>query len=155
MHAAASMALSALSFGTSTAFASGAFPGLGLVLGVVTDLRDERGELLEVFRYCRTMTLLAARAAGVEPIDSVFVDLRDRDDQPLHGEVVICLDEAADQAAHRNHPVRLEVLLYAVHGLLHLLGYDDRDRSSAARMHRREDRLLTQAGLGTIYYRKN
>ncbi len=40
--------------------------------------RDEHGEYLEVFRYCRTMTLLAATAAGVQPIDTVFVDFRDR-----------------------------------------------------------------------------
>ena len=39
--------------------------------------RDERGELLEVFRYCRTMTLLAAVAAGVQPLDTVYVDVRD------------------------------------------------------------------------------
>ena len=39
--------------------------------------RDEQGELLEVFRYCRTVTLLAACAAGVQPIDTVYVDVRD------------------------------------------------------------------------------
>jgi len=41
--------------------------------------RDERGDDLDVFRYCRTMTLLAARAAGVQPIDSVFSDIVDLD----------------------------------------------------------------------------
>ncbi len=39
--------------------------------------RDERGEYLDVFRYCRSMTLLAARAGGAQPIDSVFVDIGD------------------------------------------------------------------------------
>jgi citrate lyase subunit beta/citryl-CoA lyase len=51
---------------------------LSAALGAAAN-RDERGELLEVFRYCRTMTLLAARAAAVEPIDSVYVDLDDTD----------------------------------------------------------------------------
>ena len=41
--------------------------------------RDEQGELLEVFRYCRVMTLLAASAAGVQPLDTVYVDVRDLD----------------------------------------------------------------------------
>ncbi len=41
--------------------------------------RDERGEFLEVFRYARTMTLLAAAAARVQPLDTVFVDIRDAD----------------------------------------------------------------------------
>ncbi len=39
--------------------------------------RDEHGLFLEVFRYARVMTLLAATAAGVQPIDTVFVDIND------------------------------------------------------------------------------
>ena len=39
--------------------------------------RDEKGEFLEVFRYCRRMTLLAAAAAGVQPLDTVYVDVKD------------------------------------------------------------------------------
>src|SRR5262245_43775288 len=41
--------------------------------------RDARGEYLEVFRYARIATLLAAAAAGVDAIDGVYVDLRDVD----------------------------------------------------------------------------
>jgi citrate lyase subunit beta/citryl-CoA lyase len=41
--------------------------------------RDERGEFLEVFRYCRSLTLLAACAADVQPLDTVFVDVRDEE----------------------------------------------------------------------------
>ena len=39
--------------------------------------RAEDGSFLEVFRYARIMTLLAATAAGVQPLDTVFVDIRD------------------------------------------------------------------------------
>ncbi len=39
--------------------------------------RDEAGHFLEVFRYARIMTLLAATAADVQPIDTVFVDVKD------------------------------------------------------------------------------
>ncbi|MGH8007940.1 MAG: HpcH/HpaI aldolase/citrate lyase family protein [Candidatus Binatia bacterium] len=41
--------------------------------------RDEQGQFLEVFRYARIMTLLAATAAGVQPIDTVFVDINDKE----------------------------------------------------------------------------
>lgn len=41
--------------------------------------RDASGEYLEVFRYARIATLLAAAAAGIDPIDSVYVDFRDHD----------------------------------------------------------------------------
>ncbi|MGE0679609.1 MAG: CoA ester lyase [Candidatus Binatia bacterium] len=39
--------------------------------------RDESGQFLEVFRYARVMTLLAATATGVQPLDTVFVDIKD------------------------------------------------------------------------------
>jgi len=38
--------------------------------------RDEHGEYLDVFRLVRSMCLLAAVAAKVQPIDSVYVDIK-------------------------------------------------------------------------------
>jgi len=71
----------------------------------------------------------------------------------VQGDLVICMDEAARQAVSRGHETRLEVLLYAVHGLLHLLGYDDHNPQDAEAMHRREDELLTAIGYGPVYSR--
>lgn len=39
--------------------------------------RDDAGRYLPVFEHCRAMTLLSACAAGVAPIDGVYVDFRD------------------------------------------------------------------------------
>lgn len=39
--------------------------------------RDESGNYTDLFRLARSMTLLAASAAGVEPIDTVFPNFRD------------------------------------------------------------------------------
>lgn len=41
--------------------------------------RDDAGRYLEVFRHCRVQTLLAAAAGGVQPLDAVYVDIRDHD----------------------------------------------------------------------------
>ena len=41
--------------------------------------RDDAGRYLPVFEYCRITTLLSAAAAGVTPIDGVWVDFRDLD----------------------------------------------------------------------------
>jgi citrate lyase subunit beta/citryl-CoA lyase len=41
--------------------------------------RDVAGRLTDPYRLARTLCLLAARAAGVEPIDTVYLDFRDRD----------------------------------------------------------------------------
>ena len=84
--------------------------------------------------------------------DVLTFDLRDGQDDPIEADLVICRDEATRQAAARGHAVRLELLLYAVHGLLHLLGYDDADADQAAAMHQREDELLTAVGLDAASY---
>ena len=41
--------------------------------------RDRNGRYLSVFEHCRTMTLLSASAAGLQPIDTVYVDFNDMD----------------------------------------------------------------------------
>ena len=41
--------------------------------------RKPDGTYLDVFRHCRNMTLLASVAGGVQPVDTVFVDLKDSD----------------------------------------------------------------------------
>jgi probable rRNA maturation factor len=69
----------------------------------------------------------------------------------LSGEVVICIPEARRRA--REHGTRLshEILLYAVHGMLHLSGYDDRTAREFKVMHRKEDDLLTRLGAGAVF----
>ena len=88
------------------------------------------------------------------PTDVLTFDLHEGEtDGRLEGDIVVCLDEAARQAGRRGHSVRDECLLYAVHGLLHLLGYDDHDRDEADAMHAREDELLAAVGVGPVYHR--
>jgi citrate lyase subunit beta / citryl-CoA lyase len=41
--------------------------------------RDEHGEYLDVFKYCRTHTLLCATAGNVQPLDTVYVDVKNLD----------------------------------------------------------------------------
>lgn len=87
--------------------------------------------------------------------DVLTFDLREQgepiDDTTLEGDIVICIDEAGRQAKERKHPLRHELLLYAVHGLLHLLGEDDHDEDDYQRMHAREDALLEQLGIGRLF----
>lgn len=70
---------------------------------------------------------------------------------PIEGDIVVCLDEARRQAQQRGHETRVELLLYAVHGLMHLLGEDDHDEDDYQRMHAREDALLKCMGFGPLF----
>ncbi|MEM1109326.1 MAG: rRNA maturation RNase YbeY [Planctomycetota bacterium] len=72
----------------------------------------------------------------------------------IEGDIVVCRDVAERQAAARGHDARTELLLYAVHGLMHLLGEDDHAEEDYSRMHRREDELLTEMGLGPVFHRE-
>ncbi|MCE2967612.1 MAG: rRNA maturation RNase YbeY [Phycisphaerales bacterium] len=74
--------------------------------------------------------------------------------EPFDVDILLCIDEASRQAAARGHAVRDELLLYAVHALLHCLGENDHDEHDAARMHAREDRTLSALGLGPVYARE-
>lgn len=84
--------------------------------------------------------------------DVLTFDLHD-EPGPMEGEIVVCFDEACRQAREHGHAPDQETLLYVVHGLLHLLGYDDRDAASARGMHEREDQVLTAIGVGPLYSR--
>ena len=69
--------------------------------------RDADGRYLEVFRYARVMTLLAAKAAGVQAIDGVYTDFRDTDGLRLESA------EAAQMGYDGKltiHPAQLETV---------------------------------------------
>lgn len=69
----------------------------------------------------------------------------------IEGDLVLCLAEAKRQAKARGHSVREELLLYAIHGLLHLDGEDDLEPKAFAKMHKREDAILRKIGFKPLF----
>jgi rRNA maturation RNase YbeY len=69
---------------------------------------------------------------------------RDACPPQLHGEIFVCLDEAVSQARRFHTTWQSELVRYVVHGVLHLLGYDDADRRARRRMKVAEDTLVHQ-----------
>ena len=85
------------------------------------------------------------------PTDVLSFDLAEPGADRLEGQLVVSVETAQREAQGRAHSVEAEVLLYCVHGTLHLLGYDDASAQEARRMHRMEDRLLVELGVGVVY----
>ena len=56
--------------------------------------------------------------------DVISFPLDDSSDNLL-GEIIVSVEEAIHQAGLRKITAQRELLLYCIHGLLHLLGYDD------------------------------
>jgi probable rRNA maturation factor len=65
----------------------------------------------------------------------------------LLGDIVIATGVARRQAKAAGHSEQTELRVLAVHGLLHLLGYDHHDTKAAARMAAAERRLLRKGRL--------
>lgn len=61
---------------------------------------------------------------------------------PLLGDVVISVDTAERQAVSHHHTLEEELALLAVHGTLHLLGYEDETFEGAEKMRDREREIL-------------
>lgn len=62
----------------------------------------------------------------------------------LSGEAFICVADAVKQAREFKTTWEEEVVRYAVHALLHLLGYDDLQPAKRRMMKREENRLMRQ-----------
>lgn len=63
---------------------------------------------------------------------------------PLHGEIFICVDEAVLQANKFGTSWQSEIVRYFVHGVLHLLGYDDSRAGERRKMKHEEDRQVRE-----------
>ena len=85
-----------------------------------------------------------------EPTDVLTFPYTDPGARTLEGEVAIGYEVAKENAADRGHDLNLELLLYVVHGCLHLCSYDDGDAAGAAEMRAKEREYLAKLGLPDI-----
>jgi probable rRNA maturation factor len=85
-----------------------------------------------------------------EPTDVLTFPYTDAGAKTLEGEVVIGYEVAREYAADRSHDINLELLLYVIHGCLHLCGYDDTDAESEREMRSKEREYLAKLNLPDI-----
>lgn len=75
--------------------------------------------------------------------DVITFNHRDgHDEDELHGEIFVCLDEAVALAPRFKASWQAEVIRYAVHGFLHLQGFDDLEPADRRAMKRVENRVM-------------
>ncbi len=71
----------------------------------------------------------------------------ERSDDTLEGEVVASADTAAACAPRYKSTPEAELLLYVIHGTLHIVGYDDTTPRQRAVMRRKEKEYLVKTQL--------
>jgi probable rRNA maturation factor len=91
-------------------------------------------ELNRRFRGVDAPTDVLAFGAGA---DEHFVTAPEN--PPYLGDVVISCERALAQAEELGHTVGEELKLLAIHGILHLLGYDHQEEAAARNMREREE----------------
>jgi len=104
---------------------------------------DEIRELNHRFRGVDAVTdvLSFQLGSGTDPWQGV-------EQESYLGEIVIAFDRARSQAVEYGHSLDREVMYLAVHGLLHLLGYDHVDKKERLQMRQVEERILGKLGWG-------
>ena len=116
-----------------------------IVLAAVEELQPPGGFDLAFY------LVSAVEMAGVNetylqhegPTDVITFDYGEGEGSgPLHGEIFTCVEQAVIQAREFRTTWQSEVVRYAVHGILHLLGYDDRTGRLRRRMKEAENRLV-------------
>ena len=74
--------------------------------------------------------------------DVITFDYAEGTGGALHGEIIICPAEAAAYARRFRTTWQSELARYAIHGVLHLRGFDDTTPPARRKMKREEGRLL-------------
>lgn len=68
----------------------------------------------------------------------------------IEGELAVSADTARQRAGELGWPAASELLLYVVHGVLHITGMDDHDSADRAAMRQAEQSILLQLGIEDI-----
>jgi len=75
--------------------------------------------------------------------DVLAFDLRDvKRAGVINGDIAICVDMAVRNAKIYGSSLERELVLYVVHGILHLLGFDDHSPRDIRAMRRKEQEIL-------------
>lgn len=62
------------------------------------------------------------------------------------GDIMICMERAREQAEEYGHSLERELAFLAVHGTLHILGYDHMEPEEEALMRQRQREILERMG---------
>ena len=92
------------------------------------------------------------------PTDGISFALNDEMEDEVHiigledefnsiGDIIICVDIAREQAQEYNHSFNREIGFLAVHGFLHLLGYDHMNEEDEKEMFDKQEAILEEFGL--------
>ena len=100
------------------------------------------GEIAIVLTSDRHLAGLHDEHLGDSSVTDVMTYPYNSPGDAISGDIVISLDRAKVQATEEDWSINDEVLFIAIHGMLHLCGWNDHDDASREAMHRRQRQIL-------------
>lgn len=85
---------------------------------------------------------------ALEEMGEGEVEIIGEDIPRVLGDIIISIDRTKEQAEEYGHAFERELGFLAVHGFLHLLGYDHMIEEDEKEMFGKQDEILTSFGLG-------
>jgi len=123
----------------------------GAIASILNDAGVQRGSVSVAVVADPVIHELNRRYLEHDYPTDVLSFVLERQGDLLEGEVIVSADTARRTAERLDWPAEHELLLYIVHGTLHLAGYDDMDPEARARMRQQERRVLARAGIEAKY----
>ncbi|MBQ7028854.1 MAG: rRNA maturation RNase YbeY [Thermoguttaceae bacterium] len=119
------------------------------VAKILADAGVERGRMEIVVLDSEPMRETNVQFLGHDyPTDVLAFALEDDlENGLLEGNVLVCPDVAAERAPEFGWDAAEELLLYVIHGALHLVGYDDHSPEDAPTMRAKEREYLAFVGV--------
>ncbi|MCX7933708.1 MAG: rRNA maturation RNase YbeY [Planctomycetota bacterium] len=112
--------------------------------------RRRPAQVIVLLAGARRMRLLNRRHLGRRGLTDVLAFAGGQAPNASHlGDIAVCVPLARRDARRRRIPVAYEICLYALHGLLHLLGWRDKRPAERRAMAEAAARCFQRLGLPT------
>jgi len=114
-------------------------------VSVVFVSKEKIQEINRTYRGIDRVTDVISFALFDNEDDIVFED--EEEEITTLGDIFICLDVMKEQAKEYGHSEKRELAFLAVHGLLHLLGYDHDTNEKEREMFAKQELILNNLGI--------
>ena len=117
---------------------------------------DDMTEVSLMFTDDETIHEMNREYRGIDrPTDVLSFALEEGEEEEIYGgpeenllgDIIISVETAVRQAEEYGHSVECEMAFLALHGMLHLLGYDHMEEEERREMRAQEEAILASLGI--------
>ncbi|MDR1491542.1 MAG: rRNA maturation RNase YbeY [Planctomycetaceae bacterium] len=114
---------------------------------IIIDAGYQTGRLGVFLTDNATIREINIRHLGHDYATDVISFVLEKSENHLEGELAVSAEMAKERAAEFDWNEKSELLLYAIHGALHLVGYDDQTSEDSRLMRQKESDYLAALGI--------